>query len=105
MKRLFRLRPRRVVAAFAVLGGMLLPGIGAVTDGADADACLRASVWIYKSKQGPSGREHKYGPYQCVGPAVPDWEEDGLIPVIVESDVPPYGTPSGVGVEIFLINP
>lgn len=55
-------RPSRLAAAAALALGGLIAGPSVVPAKAD---CARASVWIYKSQQ---GRDHVYGPYQCVGP-------------------------------------
>lgn len=71
---------------------------GALVSPAQAD-CARASVWVWKSKQ---GRDYKYGPYQCVGPDHGDangmetgWGAEGY-------NGAPEGTPTGFGFHVWL---
>lgn len=99
MKNLFRLRPRRVVAAIAVLGGMVVPALGAVTSPADA-ACTKVGVYKYHSRV---GKAYQLGGPSCVGPDM-GWSADHY-DVGVLDDGPPSGTWSGAGVDVWLASP
>lgn len=103
MNMLLRTRPRRAAAVLVVVVGGLF-GAGAATTPAKAE-CIRASVWIYHSQQGEAGRDYQHGPYECVGEDW-GWTPDGHHgPFTAENDLPPQGTPSGAGVEVWMASP
>lgn len=99
MKSLFRLRPRRVVAAFAVLVGMLLPAVGGAMSSPASAACTKVGVYKYHSKVGKS---YQWGP-TCV---VPDmgWSTHHYDLGVLD-DGPPAGTLSGAGIDVWLASP
>lgn len=82
-----------VVAALSLTGALL----AVAAPPAQAD-CARASVWIYKSRQ---GREYKYGPYQCVGPNN-GHPNTGYAGWGTGDNTYPYGVPSGGGAEVWV---
>lgn len=95
----FRTRPRLAAAAVLTLaGGMLAAG----SPPAQAE-CPRASVWIYHNKE---GRHYLWGPEKCLV------EDDTWVPVFYDKaynepnhDVPPSGTPTGAGAEVWITLP
>lgn len=89
------LTPSRLAAATALALGGLIAGPSVVPAQAD---CARASVWLYKSQQ---GRDHVYGPYQCVGPdhTLPNNFNTGWG---TDSDNYEPGTITGFGFEVWV---
>lgn len=106
MKSLFRLRPRRVVAAFAVVGAVWV-GAGVVTSSpVSADShCFSAAVWVYYSDGTPDGHENgtRWTVYEdtCVTEA--PWEPNTHPSLVVEQDTPVAGVPGGGGFDAWVI--
>ncbi len=86
--------PRLAVAAALTLGGLIA---GPSVAPAKAD-CARASVWLYRSQQ---GRDHVYGPKQCVGPDH-TFNNNMSTGWGTESDDCSPGTVTGAGLEIWI---